>query len=232
MASVSREVLAELAPNGVLRVAINLGNPVLAQRAPDGSEPRGASVDLARELGRRLGVAVRLVPFDSAGQVIDALPAGHLDLVFLAVDPVRAAGVLFTRPWMILAATCLVRQDSSVRTLADLDRPGTRIAVGRGAAYDLFLSRTLQFAQLVRAATSAEAIERFATDGLEAAAGVQQPLLEYALAHPGVRVLDAPFQVIEQALGVPAGRPLAKAYLEGFVEAMKTAGSATSAAPP
>ncbi len=224
MEEVAPELLQELVPAGVLRAAINFGNPVLAQRSADSSNPRGVSADLARELGRRLGVPVAFVTFDSAGKVIDTVPSGTLDVVFLAIDPARAASVLFTAPYLVIEGTYMVREGSPLRAVADLDRPGVRIAVGRGAAYDLFLTRTLGHAELVRADTSAEAIDLFAAAGLDAAAGVRRTLQDHAATHPGFRVMDGSFQVIEQAMGSPAGRPLARAYLQSFVEAMKASG--------
>jgi polar amino acid transport system substrate-binding protein len=224
MEGVAPELLQELVPAGVLRAAINFGNPTLAQRPADGGYPRGVSADLAQELGRWLGVPVAFVTFDSAGKVIDAVPTGTLDVVFLASDPARAGSVLFTAPYVIIEGTYMVRESSPLRAVADLDRPGVRIAVGRGAAYDLFLTRTLEHAELVRAETSAEAMNLFAAAGLEAAAGVRRTLQDHATTHPGFRVMDGSFQVIEQAMGTPAGRPLARAYLQAFVETMKASG--------
>ncbi len=224
MEGVAPELLHELVPGGVLRAAVNFGNPVLAQRPADGGDTRGVSADLARELGRRLGVPVVFVTFDSAGKVIDAVPSGTLDVVFLAIDPARAASVLFTAPYVVIEGTYMVREGSPLRAVPDLDRPGVRIAVGRGAAYDLFLTRTLEHAELVRADTSAEAIDLFAAAGLDAAAGVRRTLQDYVATHPGFRVMDGSFQVIEQAMGTPAGRPLARAYLQAFIETMKASG--------
>ena len=215
---------SELAPTGKLRAAINFGNPVLAQKDPAGGEPRGVSVDLARELGRRLGVPVELVTYDAAGKVFEALKTGAWDIAFLAIDPARAAEITFTAPYVVIEATYLVPADSPLRTIQDVDRDGVRIAVGNKSAYDLFLTRTLKRAQLIRVPTSPEAIEVFLKDKLEAAAGVKQPLLQFAKTHLNVRVMDGRFMAIEQAMGTPKGREAGARYLRDFIEEMKASG--------
>ncbi len=157
MQTIPAAVLDDLAPQGVLRAAINYGNPVLAQAGADG-KPQGASVELAAALARELGVALELVTYDAAGKVFADLDSGAWNLAFMAIEPVRAAQIAFSEPYVIIEGTYLVANDAPYSEVAQLDRPEVRIAVGQGAAYDLFLSRTLQQAQLVRAATSAEAI--------------------------------------------------------------------------
>jgi polar amino acid transport system substrate-binding protein len=215
---------SELAPTGKLRAAINFGNPVLAQKDPATGEPRGVSVDLARELGRRLGVPVELVTFDAAGKVFDALKKGAWDIAFLAIDPARAAEIAFTAPYVVIEATYVVPADSPLRTIEDVDRDGVRVAVGNKSAYDLYLTRTLKRAQLVRVPTSPAAIDVFLKDKLEAAAGVKQPLLQFAKTNPNVRVMDGRFMVIEQAMGTPKGREAGARYLREFIEEMKASG--------
>ncbi|MGG5823184.1 transporter substrate-binding domain-containing protein [Falsiroseomonas sp. HW251] len=212
---------AILAPSGTLRVAINYGNPVLAQRDPATGAPRGVSAELAAEIARRLGVGLEYVAFDAAGRVTDALRRDAWDLCFLAIDPVRAQGIAFTAPYVIIEGTYLVRADSPLRAIEDFDRRGIRIAVGRGSAYDLFLTREIRQATLVRATTSPEAVEVFVRNGLEAAAGVKQPLVAYARANAGFRVIPGRFQVIEQAVGIPAARQAALPWLRGVVEDAK-----------
>lgn len=193
-----------LAPFGYLRVAINLGNPVLAQG--DASAPRGPSVELATALAQRLGVKARFTCHDAAAAVV-AAAADEWDLAFLAVDPARADRVAFSAPYVEIEGTYVVRDDSPTQQVADLDRPGVRIAVGRGAAYDLFLSRALQHARIERADTSAAAIALFDQQRLDAAAGVRQPLQAWAAQHPGHRVLADRFTAIAQAVAAPAARP-------------------------
>ena len=148
------EAVRELAPNGKLRAAINYGNPVLAQRDSATGQPRGISADLARELGKRLGVPVEFVTFDAAGKVFDAMGSGVWDVAFLAIEPVRSAQIDFTAPYVIIEGVYVVPVNSPLRSVGDVDREGVRIAVGNKSAYDLYLSRTLKRAQLVRAPTS------------------------------------------------------------------------------
>lgn len=155
MSDVSPKVLQELAPTGVLRAAINYGNPVHAQRGPDGG-PRGVSVDLAHELARRLVVPVSLVIFDAAGKVFDAIASNAIDVAFLAIDPVRVAQILFTAPYAVIEGTYLVCDGSSLKAIEDFDRKGVRIAVSKGSVYDLFLTRKLKHAELVCCDTPAD----------------------------------------------------------------------------
>lgn len=224
----SSPVVRDLAPTGTLRAAINYGNPVLAQKTASG-EPGGVSVELARELAKRLGVPLELVAFDAAGKVTEAVKAGAWDIAFLAVDPVRAAEITFTQPYVVIEGTYMVANDSPLRTVEDADREGVRVSVGQGSAYDLFLTRALKRATLVRAPTSAAAIELFARGGLDAAAGVRQPLVTFAAANPGFRVIEGRFMVIEQAMATPRGHEGAHAYLRSFVDEMKASGMVAGA---
>jgi polar amino acid transport system substrate-binding protein len=218
------QAVRDLAPSGKLRAAINFGNPVLAQKDPASGEARGVSVDLARELGRRLRVPVELVTFDAAGKVFDALKSGAWDIAFLAIDPARAAEISFSAPYVVIEGTYAVPQASPLRTIEDVDREGVRVAVGNKSAYDLYLTRTLKRAQIVRAPTSPGAVELFMKDRLEAVAGVKQPLVEFAKSNPGVRVIDGHFMKIEQAMGTPRAREAGARYLRAFVEEMKSSG--------
>ena len=186
----NRDGSKQLAPTGTLRVAINFGNPVLAQPDPVTAKPMGVSVDLAREAADRLGVLLELIPYDSAGKVFSAVASSAWDIAFMAIDPVRAEKLSFTAPYVIIEGTYLVRANSPMQQVADLDGDGIQIAVGNGAAYDLYLSRALKHAQLLRAATSAAAIDLFVEQSLDAAAGVRQPLEAYAKQHNGYRVID------------------------------------------
>jgi polar amino acid transport system substrate-binding protein len=218
----SPSILADLAPTGVIRAAINFGNPVLAQRGP-GGEAGGVSVALARELGRRLGVEVTIVPFEGAGKVTDVARDGVWDLAFLAVDPVRAQDIAFTAPYVVIEGIYVVRDASPVRVVADVDRDGTRISVGRGSAYDLYLTRSLKKAELVRTA-STDAIAAFEREGLDVLAGVGQPLRAFVAATPGMRVIPGRFMAIEQAMALPRGREAGLDYLRGFIEEAKASG--------
>lgn len=217
-------VQRDLAPTGVLRAAINFGNAVLAQPDPATGEPRGVSVDLARELGRRLGVATELVTFDAAGKVFAAMASGAWDVAFLAIDPARSAGIIFTAPYVLIEGTYLVRSDSPLTSVEDVDRVGVRVAVGAGSAYDLFLTRTLKLAQIERRPTGAAAFEWFMNEGLDAAAGVRQVLLQFEKLHSGLRVMDGKFMAIEQAMGTPKPRVAGARFISSFIEEMKTSG--------
>ena len=216
-------VAAELGRPGTLRAAINFGNPILAKRDAAG-QASGVSVDLAREAARRLGLPLELVLFSAAGQVVDAVKAGQVDIAFVAIDPVRAADMDYSAPYLIIEGAYLVRQGSALQHNAEVDRPGTRVAVGLGSAYDLFLSRALKAATLVRAATSPAVTDLFLAQGLDVAAGVKQQLQADASRVGGVRLLPGRFMVIEQAMGVPKGRTAIQAWLRGFVEDMKASG--------
>jgi len=230
-AQVSPDILKDLAPTGQLRAAINYGNGVLAQRGANEQDARGISADLARELGRRLGVPVHFVGFDAAGKVFEALQAPaddpkKWDIAFLAIEPVRAAEIAFTAPYVLIEGTYMVKKDSPLQKVDDVDRPGIRIAVGPNSAYDLYLTRTLKHAQLVRAEAGGgrAMIDLFLKDNLDAAAGVRQPLEDYAKSDPSVRVMSDRFMDIRQAMGTPQGRPAGAAYLRVFVEEMKASG--------
>lgn len=227
--AVSPNVVAELAPHGKLRVAVNFGNPVLAQKDPASGEPRGVSPDLARELGRRLGVPAEFIVFDAAGKVFEAVKRGEIDLVFLAIDPVRGAEIDFTGPYVQIEGVYLVPSTSPLQALGDVDRTGVRVAVARGSAYDLYLTRALKQATLVREPSGPEAMEMFARDKLEAAAGVKQAIDAFAAQRPDMRVIPGRFMVIEQAIGTPKGRPAGARFLRGFVEEMKASGFVAAA---
>lgn len=215
--AITPQLLAELAPNGTLTAAINFGNPVLAQRGADG-EPQGVSVALAKALASELGVGLSMQAFDAAGKVFAALEEGAWNLAFLAIEPVREAQICFSEPYVLIEGTYLVRQDAPFTRVDQLDCAGLRLAVGKGAAYDLYLSRTLQHANLVRAETSAGAVDVFVEQGLDAAAGVRQPLQKVADSDPRYRVLDGAFTAIRQAMAVPRGKHEAAAYVRDFVE--------------
>jgi polar amino acid transport system substrate-binding protein len=214
---------AELSPTGTLRAAINFGNPVLASRGPDG-QPQGVSVDLAREAARRLGLPIELVTFTSAGSTVEAVKLKQVDLAFVAIDPVRGADLDYTAAYVVIEGAYLVRNESPLRTNEEVDRPGTRIVVGRGSAYDLYLTRQLKSATLVRAPTSQAATDMFLAQNLDVSTNVKQQLEADARRVGGVRLLPGRFMVIEQAMGVPKGRTAAQAWLSAFIEEMKASG--------
>jgi polar amino acid transport system substrate-binding protein len=219
MSTVSADVLKDLAPTGTLRASINLGNIVLAQGTPE--NPGGITPELARELARRLGVPVALSCFDGAGKAFEAMKAGKVDIVFLAIEPVRAAEIEFTAPYVIIEGVYMVPKDSALQTPAEVDQPGIRIGVNKASAYDLFLSRSLKNATLVR---SEEGAALFIKEKLEAAGGVKQALQQFAKGRNDVRLLPERFMEIRQAMGTAKGRLAGAAYLRGFIEELKANG--------
>jgi polar amino acid transport system substrate-binding protein len=217
-------VVSELAPTGKLRAAINFGNPVLASKDPATGEARGVSVDLAHELARRLGVPLEMVPYNTAGKVVEALKSGVWDVAFLAIDPVRANEIGYTAPYVVIEGAYLVPRDSPIRSNAEVDRAGVRIGAALGSAYDLYLSRELKQAKIVHAPNSQAVVDMVNAQGLEVAAGVKQTMEAEAKRVPGMRLLEGRFMVINQAMGTPKGREAGARYLREFVEEMKASG--------
>jgi polar amino acid transport system substrate-binding protein len=220
------EVLKELAPTGKLRAAINLGNAVLAQKDQATGQPKGVTPDLSRELARRAGIPVELVTFEAAGKVFEALKGGAVDVAFIAIEPVRAAEVEFTAPYVLIEGGYMVLKDSPLKAIDEVDRKGIRIGVGLNSAYDLFLTRTIKNAEIVRARTGggAATIALFFEQKLDVGAGVKPDLVAHAKTDATVRVMDGRFMVIEQAMGVLKGRTAAARYVRDFVEDVKASG--------
>jgi polar amino acid transport system substrate-binding protein len=213
-------IVEDLAPTGTLRASINLGNPVLAQGTP--TAPTGVTVDIARELGSRVGVPVELVCFDAARKSFEAMTAGQADICFLAIEPAREAEVAFTAPYVVIEGVFVVPQDSAITTTADVDREHVRIGVNTGSAYDLFLSRTLAQASVVR---GDEGVDVFLELGLEVAAGIKQPLTQFVNSRPGFRLIEGRFMEIRQAMGTTRARgPETVQFLRAFVEELKASG--------
>ena len=220
MTTTTSAIAGDLAPTGVLRASINLGNPVLAHGTP--TEPGGVTVDIAREVGARLDLPVELVCFDAARKSFEALTKGRADICFLAVEPAREAEVAFTAPYVVIEGVFAVPRHSPAATPADVDQPGVRIGVKRGSAYDLFLSRTLQHATVVR---GEEGVDVFLEEGLDVAAGIRQPMTAFVNTHPDVRLIDERFMQIQQAVGTTkARRPETAEFLREVVEDLKASG--------
>jgi ABC-type amino acid transport substrate-binding protein len=213
------------APTGTLRASINLGNPILAGKNVETGAPQGISVDLATELARRLDLVLELVVFDTAGKSVDAVTHEKADFGFFAIDPLRGQGIAFTAPYVLIEGSYLVRQESKLQRNEEVDRAGTRVTVGLGSAYDLFLTRELKQAEIVRAPSSPTVVDVFMAQGLDVAAGVRQQLEADTQRFAGLRLLPGRFMVIQQAMGLPKGRsPQAAQYLSAFVEEMKASG--------
>lgn len=214
------DITSDLAPSGTLRASINLGNPVLAQGTPDA--PGGVTVDIARELGSRLRIPVELICFDAARDSFEAMATGRADVCFLAVDPAREETVAFTAPYAVIEGVFAVADDSPLTSADHVDRPGVRVGVKQGSAYDLFLTRTLSHAELVR---GSEGSAVFTEQELEVAAGIRQPIVDFVAAHPGTRLLEPHFMEIQQAVGTTRSRSdQTVGYLHTFVEELKATG--------
>jgi polar amino acid transport system substrate-binding protein len=211
-----------LAPTGTLRACINLGNAVLAGKHAATGQVFGTSVDLARALGERIGVDTELLVVTTAAQSVEAVRQGRADVGFFAIDPARSEGIAFTAAYVLIEGAYLVRQDSPLTSNEQVDVASNRVMVARGSAYDLFLSRNLKNAPLVRTVASQEVVRDFLAQGIEVAAAVKQQLQADALRTPNVRLLPGRFMVIEQAMGLPqAYGEAAASYLRDFVEEMK-----------
>ncbi len=223
--NVDVSIVRAFAPTGKLRASINLGNPVLANRVSGKAQPSGISVDLAEELANRLGIELELVVFDTARKSVEAINEERVDVGFFAVDPVRGAEIAFTAPYILIEGRYLVREESPITLNAQVDVASNRIAVGQGTAYDLFLTRGIKAASLVRTASSQVVVQTFLDEGLEVAAGVKQVLEMQAAKYLGLRLLDEAFMVIQQAMGISKARGSdATRFLAAFIENMKTGG--------
>ena len=221
----SPALVSAFAPSGTLRASINLGNPILANKDAATGEPVGVSIDLAREFARRLGVGIELVVFEKAAASVDAVKSEKADIGFFAVDPARSEGLLFTAPYVLIEGSYLVRGASELTDNAQVDRAGVRISVGAGSAYDLFLTREIKHAEIVRLQGAPAALAALRSGQVEVAAGIKQLLEAEAQREPGVRVLPGRFMVIQQAMGTPASRGAeAQGLLAAFVEEMKAGG--------
>lgn len=212
-------------PSGQLRASINLGNPILAGRDAATGEAKGVSVDLAREFARRLGVELQLVVFDTAARSVDAVSTEDADIGFFAIDPKRGEHIAFTGPYVLIEGAYLVRNDSPLKANEEVDVAAHRVVVGQGSAYDLYLTRELKHATIVRAPSSPAVVEHFLAERAEVAAGVKQQLQADAQRLGGLRLLPGRFMVIRQAMGCPRSRGSeAATALAGFVEDMKAGG--------
>jgi polar amino acid transport system substrate-binding protein len=223
MAQVSPEVRSQLAPSGTLRVGLNMSNFLLTATDATTGKPKGLAADLGHELGRRLGVPVELVPYPNPGALGDAAKSGAWDVGFLGAEPQRAKEIDFTAAYVEIEATYLVPAGSPIKTIAEVDRPGVRIAISDRSAYDLYLTRELKHAQLVRERGDA-ILTRFLSDKLDAMAGLRPGLMKDQAKAPGSRILDGNFTAVQQAAGTPKGRPAGAKYLKEFIEDVKASG--------
>jgi polar amino acid transport system substrate-binding protein len=220
----SQAVISELAPSGVLRAGINMANFLLVSGTGPAGEPEGVAPDMAREIASRLGVPVAYVPFARPGQLADAAGQGVWDIGLIAAEPARAQAIAFSPAYAEIEATYLVPAGSPLTTIAEVDRPGVRIAIAERSAYDLFLSRHLAHAELVRAPGLDASYELFVRDQLDALAGLRPRLLQDVEKLPGARVLDGRFTAVQQAVGTAKGNEAGAAFLRDFVEEAKASG--------
>ena len=225
MTTNAQDIATDLAPTGVLRASINLGNPVLAQGSA--LNPGGVTVALAREIVGRLGLQVELVCFDAARKSFEAMTAGDADICFLAIEPAREAEVAFTAPYVVIEGVFAVRAASDAHTPGDIDQPGVRIGVKRGSAYDLYLTRTLQHADVVR---GEEGVDVFLDEELDVAAGIRQPMTAFVQERADMRLIDERFMQIQQAVGTTKSRrPETVEFLRATVEDLKANGFVSEA---
>jgi polar amino acid transport system substrate-binding protein len=216
-------VRAEIAPHGTLRAAINFGNTVLTVRGATLEESGGVSVQIARELARRLDLPLQLLPYEGAGDVVAVAKNDVFDIAFMAIDPQRAGDVNFTAPYVLIEGGYMVKDDSPLKSVDEVDRPGIKMTVGLRSAYDLYLTRTIKHAEIVREPTSIDAIELFMRGGFDVSAGVKASLADYVASHDGVRLLDGRFMVIEQAMVTVHGAK-ALEYISALIEDVKASG--------
>lgn len=224
----SPEILKQLAPTGTLRAGINLGNFLLVTGKSPSGDPEGVAPDMARAIAERLGVKLKLVPFKTPGELADAAGSDVWDVGLIGAEPARAERIAFSAAYAEIEATYLVPAGSALRTIAEVDRPGIRIAVSARSAYDLWLMRNIRQAQLVHADGIDAAFNLFVNDKLEALASLRPRLLTDAVKLPGARILDGQFTAVQQAVGTARTNAAGAAFLRGFVEEAKASGFVAS----
>ena len=215
---------SELAPTGVLRAGINMANFLLVTGRRDDGAPQGVAPDMASAVAERLGVEVVYVPYETPGQLADEATNGVWDVGLIGAEPARAEHIVFSAAYVEIEATYLVPADSPIQAIDDVDRPGVRIAVAARSAYDLYLTRNIQHAELLRVAGLNASYDLFVNDKLDALAGLRPRLISDVEKLPGARLLDGKFTAVQQAIGTPRDRGAAAAFLRDFVEEAKASG--------
>jgi polar amino acid transport system substrate-binding protein len=224
----SASIISELAPTGVLRAAINLGNFLLVTGKSPAGDPEGVSPDMAREIARRLNVPVKYVPYRTPGELADAAGSDAWDIGLIGAEPQRAETIAFTAAYVEIESTYLVPAGSPLKSIADVDRPGIRIAVTARAAYELWLARNIKHAELVRSSSLDAAYEQFVSEKLDALAGLKPRLMSDVQKLPGARILDGQFAAVQQAIGTPRRNATGAAFLRDVVEETKASGFVAS----
>ncbi|WP_251369754.1 ABC transporter substrate-binding protein [Polynucleobacter sp. AP-Nino-20-G2] len=219
---------SSFAPTGTIRVGINLGNPVLAGSIDKTEpQPKGVTIDIAHEIGRQSQLPIEIISFQTAGETVEALKAGALDLIFVAIDPIRGADISYTPPYIQIEGAYMVKASSPLQSNAEADAKGNEIVVGKGSAYDLYLTREIKNAKLLRSASSQAVVDDFMNGKGNVAAGVKQQLESDAQRYDGLRMLPGRFMVINQAIGIPKARPQVEntnVYLSKIIATLKTSG--------
>ena len=227
MKTIDSCALSSFVPTATLRVGINLGNPILANEEPNTKRLYGVTIDIANEIGKRISLPVQLIPFKTAGATVDAVKTGEIDLVFVAIDPVRGADISYTPAYIQIEGAYMVKANSSINNNEEVDAVGNEIVVGKGSAYDLYLSREIKHATLLRAASSQAVVDDFMSGQGNVAAGVKQQLESDAKRYEGLRMLPGRFMVINQAIGIPKARTqyeVTTAYLSDVIAELKQSG--------
>ena len=227
MKTIDSSTLSSFAPTATLRVGINLGNPILANEEPNSKRLYGVTIDIANEIAKRISLPVQLTPFKTAGATVDAVKTGEIDLVFVAIDPVRGADISYTPAYIQIEGAYMVKADSTINNNEEVDAAGNEIVVGKGSAYDLYLSREIKNAALLRAASSQAVVDDFMSGQGNVAAGVKQQLESDAKRYEGLRMLPGRFMVINQAIGIPKARTHYEdttAYLSNVINELKQSG--------
>ena len=227
MKTIDSAVLSSFAPTGTLRVGINLGNPLLANEDATSKKLSGVTIDIANEIGQRMNLPVQLIPFKTAGATVDGIKSGDIDLVFVAIDPVRGADISYTPAYIQIEGAYMVKATSPLKNNEEVDVAGNEIVVGKGSAYDLYLTREIKNATLLRAASSQAVVDDFMSGKGNVAAGVKQQLESDAKRYDGLRMLPGRFMVINQAMGIPKARAHYEettTYLSSVIAQLKQSG--------
>jgi len=227
MKKMDAQTLSSFAPTGTLRVGINLGNPILANEDQTTKRLSGVTIDIANEIGKRISLPVQLIPFKTAGTTVDALKTGNIDLIFVAIDPVRGADISYTPPYIQIEGAYMVKASSPIKTNEEVDVAGNEIVVGKGSAYDLYLTREIKNANILRAASSQAVVDDFMSGKGNVAAGVKQQLESDAKRYEGLRMLPGRFMAINQAIGTPKSKARSEniaAYLSDIIAELKQSG--------
>jgi polar amino acid transport system substrate-binding protein len=224
MTAVTAALRAEFAPTGTLRVGLNMSNFLLTRTDAATGKPAGVAHDLALELARRLGLPVAFVPHPNPGALADAANRNVWDIGFLGAEPARANEIDFTPAYVEIDSTYLVPPGSTLKHADEVDRKGVRIIVPAKAAYELYLTRTIKNAELVKEAGADASFKRFVAEKFDALAGLKPRLISDQAKLPGSRIVEGRFTAVQQAAGVPKGRSAAAKFLCAFIEDAKASG--------